>query len=307
MRPFERRFETEPGEQARIDFAEFTVAFRDEPDVRRKVWFFSCVPGHSRFLWGQFCANQQQDTVLRCHIAAFESCGGACRFMLCDRMKTAVLGEDASGVVQFNPALVALLDHYGVQPQACKPCRAKTKGKVERPFRYIRQDFFPGRTFKNLADLNARFYQWCDQQANARVHATTNRIVKEAFEEERPSLLPLPTLPWHAVLSVERRITRDGMISFNGNLYSVPRTDHRRPVEIQSHPQEIRICEKGKLIASHPVLEGKNQRRVDPCHRKQSLSSRALQKRQALQGRVSQRSLSFYEAAGQRMAKGERQ
>jgi hypothetical protein len=49
--PFERRFETPPGKQAQVDFAEFTVEFTDEPGVVRKVWLFSLVLGHSRWLW----------------------------------------------------------------------------------------------------------------------------------------------------------------------------------------------------------------------------------------------------------------
>ena len=56
-------------------------------------------------------------------------------------------------MVTFNSSLVALLDHYGSAPRACRPYRAKTKGKVEWPFRYIRQDFFLGRTFRNIDDL----------------------------------------------------------------------------------------------------------------------------------------------------------
>ncbi|QUS59016.1 IS21 family transposase [Pseudovibrio brasiliensis] len=303
VRPFERRFETKPGEQAQVDFAEFTVEFTDEPGVRRKVWLFSYVLGNSRFLWGRYCVNQQLDTVLRCHIAAFEACGGACSTVLYDRMKTAVLGEDEAGVVKFNPSLVALLDHYGAQPRACKPYRAKTKGKVERPFRYIRQDFFLGRTFKNLEDLNAQFTWWCERQANARVHATTNRVVQEAFEEERLSLIDLPALPYNTVLTVERRITKDGVVSVGGNLYSVPQTAKRRTVEVQHHPQEIRIYENGELIACHPVLEGKNQRRVDPLHRKAPPKAKERQSKTKLpQGAVPQRSLAFYEAAGERMA-----
>ena len=75
-------------------------------------------------------------------------------------MKTAVIDEDADGVVIYNASLVALLNHYGALPRACRPYRAKTKGKVERPYRYVRQDFFLARTFRNLDDLNAQFEQW---------------------------------------------------------------------------------------------------------------------------------------------------
>ena len=49
-----------------------------------------------------------------------------------------------------------------------------------------------------------------------------------------------------------------------GDLYSAPDTTRKRRVEVQHHPGEVRIFEDGALIASHPVLKGKNQRRVEP-------------------------------------------
>ena len=49
-------------------------------------------------------------------------------------------------------------------------------------------------------------------------------MVSEHFAEERPRLQPLPAGPFQAVLRLERRITRDGMVSVDGNLYSVPDT-----------------------------------------------------------------------------------
>ena len=70
---FERRFETPPGKQAQADFAEFTVAFTDELGVTRKVWLFSMMLGHSRWLWGRFVASQNLQSVLRCHIGAFDA------------------------------------------------------------------------------------------------------------------------------------------------------------------------------------------------------------------------------------------
>lgn len=91
------------------------MEFTDEPGITRKVWLFSFVLGHSRWLWGRFCANQKLETVLRCHVAAFAACGGATGEVLYDRMKTAVLGEDADGTVVYNSSLVAMLDHYDQQ------------------------------------------------------------------------------------------------------------------------------------------------------------------------------------------------
>src|SRR3954447_15594469 len=128
-------------------------------------------------------------------------------------MKTAVLGEvDERGIV-YNTKLLDLAVHYGFVPKACKAYRAKTKGKVERPFRYVREDFFLGRSFRSLEDLNAQFQQWLDSVANPRRHATTGRIVVEHFAEEKPHLRALPAGPFNTVLTLDRRITRDGMVS----------------------------------------------------------------------------------------------
>ncbi|NVN12473.1 IS21 family transposase [Nguyenibacter vanlangensis] len=298
---FERRFETAPGKQAQVDFAEFPVTFLTEPQAPRKVWLFSMVLGHSRWLWGRFCPNQTLETVLRCHIAAFAAMGGSCAEILYDRMKTAVLGEDATGVVTYNPSLVALLDHYGSAPRACQPYRAKTKGKVERPFRYIRQDFFLGQSFRDLDELNARFDDWLRTIANARCHATTARIVAEHFADERPHLRALPAHPYDAVLTVERRVSREGMVSIGGNLYSVPDTARRRILEIQNHPTEVRIFEEGAMIARHPVLDGRNQRRVDPAHRKAVPAARQI-RTSPERTNVARRPLAFYEAVGRRLA-----
>jgi transposase len=296
--PFERRFETPPGKQAQVDFAEFSVAFTDEPGVTRKVWLFSMVLGHSRWIWGRFVSSQNLQSVMRCHIAAFDAMGGSPEHILYDRMKTAVIGEDEAGIVTYNTSLVALLNHYGTVPRACKPYRAKTKGKVERPFRYIRQDFFLARTFRNIDDLNAQFDLWRTSIANPRVHATTLRVVDEAFVEEQPSLKPLPAIPYNAVLTVERRVSHEGMVSVAGNFYSVPDTTRRRVLEVQNHTDEVRIFEDGALVANHPILSGKNQRRVDPTHRK----APPVRSNSVPAPDIARRSLDFYGAVGERMA-----
>lgn len=305
---YEVRFETAPGEQAQVDFAQFHVVFTDEPTTPRIVWLFSMVLGHSRLIWARFVLHQDLPTVLRCHSAAFEAIGGVPREILYDRMKTAVTGEGKANGIVYNRSLIDLARHFGFHPKACRPYRAKTKGKVERPFRYIREDFFLARSFRNLEDLNAQLRLWLDRVANPRRHATTQRIVNEAFAEERPHLRPLPIAPFRAVLRLERRISREGMVSVGGNAYSVPDATRRRTVEVHSLADEIRIFEDGELVAVHPVLEGRNQRRVEPGHRRlpERLRARsAAPDAVLLRGSgdtVARRSLAFYDAVGRALA-----
>jgi len=254
VKPFEVRFETPPGEQAQVDLAHFEVEFADEPGVTRIVWLFSMVLGYSRLIWARFVVHQDLQTVLRCHIAALEAIGGVPREILYDRMKTAVIGEDADGLVIYNRGLLDLARHYGFQPKACRPYRAKTKGKVERPFRYIREDFFLGGVFRNLDDLNFQLRHWLDTVANARVHATTQRVVNEAFAEEKPHLKTLPFVPYRAVLKLERRVSHEGLVSVAGNLYSVPDRTRRRVLDVHVYADEIRILEDDAVIAIHAPL-----------------------------------------------------
>ena len=309
---FEVRFETPPGRQAQVDFAHFRTVFTDEPGTERVIWLFSLVLGHSRMLWGRFVLQQDMQTLLRCHAAAFEALGGAPAEVLYDRMKTVVDreapqdGPDAGHVV-YNRTLAEFARHYGFLPKACKAYRAKTKGKVERPFHYIREDFFLGRPFRNLDDLNAQFRQWLDQVANARTHATTRRVVAEHFAAEHPALQPLPAGPFQAVLRLERRITKDGMISVGGNLYSVPDTTRRRPVEVHSTADEVRILEGGRIVAVHPVIEGRGQRRIAAGHRTTPPPANSQAVRHAPPPArsgdvVALRPLAFYDAVGKRLA-----
>ena len=306
-RPFEVRFETPPGEQAQVDLARFEVCFTDEPGVPRIVWLFSMVLGFSRLIWGRFILHQDLQSVLRCHVAAFDAMGGAPREILYDRMKTAVLGEDADGLVIYNRGLLDLARHYRFQPRACRPHRAKTKGKVERPFRYIREDFFLARSFRDLDDLNAQLRHWLDTVANPRVHATTRRVVNEAFAEERSTLQPLPLAPYHAVLKLERRVSHEGMVNVAGNAYSVPDTARRRVLEVHCLLDEIRILEDGVVIACHAPLEGRGRTSVDPAHRKATArAARATADTPVVLhrtgDRVARRSLDFYDAVGRALA-----
>jgi hypothetical protein len=272
--------------------------------VVRIVWLFSLVLGYSRFLFARYVLHQDLQTLLRCHMQAFEALGGVPIEILYDRMKTAVTGEDDQGHIVYNRSLLGLARHYRFQPRACRPYRAKTKGKVERPFRYIREDFFLGRSFRNMEDLNAQLIDWLDTVANARVHGTTQRVVAEAFAEEQEELQRLPEHRFNAVLKLERRVSHDGLVAVGGNYYSVPdRT--RRVVEIEQLPDLVRIIDRGIVVAEHPVLEGRRQYRIDRHHRMGRPTSRP-QDRPMTVGRIGDhvplRSLAVYEAIGASLA-----
>src|ERR687886_2253889 len=105
-------------------------------------------------------------------------------------MRAVVSSVGETGDILFNRTLLDFARHHGFLPKACRPYRAKTKGKVERPFRYVREDFFLARSFRDLDDLNAQLRHWLDTVANARLHATTRRGVSAALAGAKPAPRP---------------------------------------------------------------------------------------------------------------------
>src|SRR5262249_41086197 len=151
---------------------------------------------------------------------------------------TAVTGEDDQGHIAYNRSLLALARHYRFQPRACRPYRAKTKGKVERPFSYIRQDFFLGRRFRNLDDLNAQLVDWLNTVANIRLQRTPPRVVPEASARGQPGVCPPPAQRFAAVRRWGPRRSPGCSVATGGNFNSGPARP-RRVVEVQQLPDLI--------------------------------------------------------------------
>ena len=284
------------------------MTFADEPGVTRIVWLFSLVLGYSRLLWARFVLHQDLQTVLRCHLAAFAALDGVPRQILYDRMKTAVGSEDAEGHIVYNRALVDFARHHGFHPRACRPYRAKTKGKVERPYRYIREDFFLARSFQNLDDLNAQLRHWLDTVANPRVRTTTGRVVAEAFAEEQPQLQPLPLVPFRSVLRLDGASPMRAWSASAATTTACPTPPAGVSSRCRRSPTRSRSTRPASWSPRHPVLEGRNQR-VAPGHRKAPTWPSAGTPMPAQPigiGRagevVARRSLDFYEAIALRLA-----
>jgi transposase len=258
---FEQRFEVEPGSQAQVDFATFKTPFGT-------VYALLVVLSWSRFLWVRFSFHQDQLTVLGGLHQAFVAFGGVPRTLLFDRMRTAVAGSEVEGRAVFNAELLRFAAHYGFVPQACRPYRAKTKGRVERAISYLRQGFFYGRTFRDLADLNSQGAAWLKTVANTRVHGTTREVPDERLERERSHLRLLPDTPYIPMLTMGRRVSRDGFITYNGNSYSVPDGLMRAEVWVRATLTDLWLLQDGQVVAVHSLLEGRGELSLDPSHRR---------------------------------------
>jgi transposase len=190
------RFETEPGRQAQVDFAHCRLPW----GVR---YALVVVLGHSRLLWVQFYPRQDLRTLLHALETCFTTWGGVPRELLFDQMRAVLTRDDrltGGGLVR-NLELTRFARHYGFRVRVCRPYRAKTKGKVERPIRYLRDSFLYGRTFVSDADLNAQVLDWLATVANVRTHATTKWLPAEQFATaEQSTLRALPARPYRSLV-----------------------------------------------------------------------------------------------------------
>ena len=258
------RFETEPGEQAQVDWAHF--GFIMHHGCRRRLYAFLMMLGWSRSLYLEFTVSADAAWWLRCHMHAFHYFGGVPRVVLHDNLKTAVL-ERAAGAVHWNPRYLDFADYYGFTPRACQPYRAQTKGKVESSVRYVRGNFWPGLTFVDLADLNRQCQAWLDGTANRRVHGTTAEVPFERLARE--PLLPLDGKPdYDTSLIAFRRSTKDCFLSYDGNYYSVPAAYAGQLLQVkESEDGQLLVLDaRDEEIARHRLAEGRNQRIALAAH-----------------------------------------
>jgi len=214
------RFETPPAHQGQVDFAEFRLPWG-------KRYAFLVVLGYSRVLWLQFFTRQTMQHVFEGLESAFSFFGGVPHELLFDQMKAVITKDEraAGGRVTENAEFLRFAHHWDFRVRACRPYRAKTKGKVERPVSYLRSSFFYGRTFTSDEDLNHQARHWLDHVANVRTHGTLKERPVDRFEHERGLLRPLASRPYRSLVlpsNVKKQVRA-----------VLPRIDvERRPLEV---------------------------------------------------------------------------
>ncbi len=216
------RFETEPGRQAQLDWGEIMTVIAG---VETKVYFSAVTLGYARRFHAWAFDRLDAEHVYESLVRAFSHFNGVTREVLIDNPKALVLQHRVGEAVVFNPRFLELAAHYGFSPRACRPYRARTKGKDERMVGYLKHHFFVRyRAFESWAHLNQQLQAWLAQEADARVHGTVKEVVAERFAREAPHLKPLPPLAFDTSYHERRIVAWDGYVEIRGARYSVPDT-----------------------------------------------------------------------------------
>ncbi len=253
------RFETAPGQQLQHDWGQIETEIGG---LRQKLHFAVNTLGFSRrfHFWAGACedAEHTYESLIR----SFEYFGGVPAEVLVDNQKACVISHRLDQAVRFNEAFWDLAGHYGFKPKACRPYRARTKGKDERMVGYIKGHFFQRyRSFESLAHVNQLAERWLAEEADRRRHGTLGEVVAERFAKEAPQLADLPTLRFDTSYRLSRQVAWDGYLELKGNRYSVPDQLCGRTVRLRlSFDGAIRIFDaQDRLVAEHrlkPKAEG---------------------------------------------------
>ena len=258
------RVQTLPGEQAQVDWAHFgkhTVG-----GTVRNLSAFVMVLSYSRMLFVRFFLGQTQPLFLQGHLHAFDFFAGVPRTLLYDNLKSAVL-ERVGGAIRFHPTLWDFASHYGYEPRPVAVARGNQKGRVERAIRYLRTSFFPARTWKDLADLNAQALAFCRTEAARRKCPDDATLtVEAAWQREQPLLLPLPPVPYPTEERIEVRVGKTPYVRFDRNDYSVPHSAVRRTLTVLASDDSVRICEGDAVLAVHQRCMAQGQTIEDAAH-----------------------------------------
>ncbi len=258
------RLRTLPGEQAQVDWAHFGHITID--GARRPLVAFVLVLSWSRKIFLRFGCDMRMGAFLAHHVAAFEAMGGVARVNLYDNLKSAVI-ERIGDAIRFNENLLAFASHHHYEPRPVAVYRGNQKGRVERAIRYIRTAFFPARTWQDLDDLNDQAKAWCEGEAADRKCPGDRLLtVREAFETERPRLLPLPDDGFPVEDRVAVRVGKTPYARFDLNDYSVPHGRVRRMLTVVASQKVIRILDGQDLVATHDRSWGRGMQIEDPAH-----------------------------------------
>jgi transposase len=242
----------EPGVELQVDFGKMGLIFDPSSGRRRVCWalIFTAVYSRHCFVWLSF--SQTLETVIDGFEAAWAFFGGVFKVVIPDNMSTAVTTAD-----RIDPRLNrAFVEYAQARGFVIDPARVRTptdKPRVERTVPFVRNSFFAGETFIDLADAQRRAVTWCLVRAGQRTHGTHACRPVELFDlEERPRLLPAPLRRYDLPIYATAKVHRDHHIEVGRALYSVPGNLLGAQVEVRADRELVRIFCRGVLIKVHP-------------------------------------------------------
>jgi transposase len=265
------RFETAPGEEIQIDWSPYMVVIAGRT---LKIKAFGALLCASRKLFLRFYRDERQPTLLEAMASAFEYFKGCSLRVVLDNMATAVLsrGLGPDGQPLWHPSFLDFARYYGFTPFACAVRDPDRKGKKEKSFRLVWDDFLKGTEFGSWDELDERRRVWLDETpgvGNLRIHGTTRRVPNEAWLDEQTALIQLPEHRFPVYEKAARIVDRDATIWVRGTPYTVPSSLAERTVAVHLFAEHFEVLDPhGRVVFSRRYVPDADKGRlvIDPTH-----------------------------------------
>jgi transposase len=243
------RIETQPGEQAQVDWAHCgALRFGN---TWRKLSVFVMVLSYSRMMYAEFSLSQCLEDFLAAHWRAFQFFGGIPKKCLYDNLKSVVLTRYGTDI-RFNPKFMEFAGVCLFEPVLCRPRHGNEKGKVENGIKYFQGSFLDGRDRTIPWPLwSSDLGTWLSQVANLRLHGTTRVRPIDRFELERPLLQALPAHAPDTSIVRSVQVASQCLVKFDGNRYSVPFQWVGKVLTLKATRTEVQIFADTRRLALH--------------------------------------------------------
>lgn len=241
-----------PGAELQIDFGTFGLL--EDPALGRrrrlKALIFTAVYSRHTFVWPLW--SEGFEDVIEGFEAAWRFFGGVFAVVIPDNFKAVVTtANNLSPILSESFADYAEVCGFAVD---CARIRSpQDKPRVERVVRYVRENFFAGESFVDLADVRRRAEHWSRSTAGERIHGTTRQQPRIVFEvEEQPALKPMPCEPYDIPIFSSAKVGRDQHFSFKTALYSMPRHFIGRQVKLRADSNLVKVWVDGEFVRAMP-------------------------------------------------------
>ena len=250
-RPKERvgRHDFEPGEEMQHDTSPHDVVVGGR-QVRlvcasvvlcySRVRYIRCYHRFNRFVAKIFLTE------------ALKSLGGSAEECMLDN-STVIMegtGRDARAV----PEMAAFSDRFGFTFVSHVVGDAKRSGRVERPFHHVENNFYVGRTFRDLDDLNEQLAVWCATWSGT-PNKTFGFVPVEMWALERSYLAPLPAYIPEPREVHPRKVSVEGFVWLHKNRYSAPTELIGMSIEVHETKDKVELYRGPRLVCAHEKRE----------------------------------------------------
>jgi transposase len=261
------RIETPVGDQAQFDWSPYQLEINNRI---RTVYCFTMILAASRKKAICFSLSIDAEAIYEAIQELYDDLGGITLELLIDNPKALVIENNPKNEdeIRYNAKAMLMAVNLGTELNACNCYWPRTKGKIEKPYQYIEEQFIKGNTFDCMEELTRRGKEFIREWNNI-MHTTTRRVPNEFFEnEEMKVLLPLPNTHFRMKAPEKRVVSNDSYIHISTNKYSVPVQYATKEILYQIvYGFRIELYTiKSEYIMSVEVRDGKHGTFKDPKH-----------------------------------------